>query len=292
MMSISVHKSIWHRVLAREILNRNYQIARAVAFELNQSLESTRQILGTMAKYPDVRKLGGTSVLESVLRTLKQMNNVFEAVYVVDRHGNLLVNVTKAPEAFNDVTSAVWYRNVVQGTYSNYTSDPYISRATGNPSITMAVLVRGALFKVEAVLAAEVNLTNMWELLKPIKVGQTGYAYVVDQKGQVIFHPISDRLNKEDELYKRIHDHVLEKKESAGKYLVSDGIEEQLVACYPLKEFNELRALPWTVVVVQPLDEVYTEGRARSVLMIDIIMIIASVILGVATATYSLRKFF
>ncbi|MEA2062996.1 MAG: cache domain-containing protein, partial [Gemmatimonadota bacterium] len=184
-----VHRSAWNKILVREILNRNFQVANTVAFQLHESLKTTRKILETTARYPDVRKQDSL-ILSSVLSTLYQTHNtIFAAIYVIDTQGNQLVNVTNQPEAFSDVSSAVWYRNVVQGTYSNYTSNPFISKATGNPSITMAVLVRGKMYNVEAVLAAEVDLTNLWGMLRSITIGKSGYVYVVDNKGRIICHP-------------------------------------------------------------------------------------------------------
>ncbi len=39
------------------------------------------------------------------------------------------------------------------------------------------------------VLIAEVNLKYIWEVISQIKVGQTGYAYVVSREGDLIAHP-------------------------------------------------------------------------------------------------------
>ncbi len=290
LVCIGVHRSAWKKILVREILNRNYQVAETIAFELHASLKNTRKILETTARYPDVRRMGIT-VLSSVLSTLYQTHStIFTALYVVDRHGNQLLNVTNAPEAFSDASSAVWYRNVVQGTYSNYTSNPYVSRATGNPSITMAALVRGDMYKVEAVLAAEVDLTHLWSMLKSITIGESGFVYVVDHRGRVICHPREDKVDTEDESFKLIVDKMNISEGPTGPFLIDSGTTEQLVACVPLSKFDELRAPSWVVMVVQPLEEIYTEERPKELRWTDGILIAASILMGLGAAGLFLRR--
>jgi hypothetical protein len=38
-------------------------------------------------------------------------------------------------------------------------------------------------------LVAEVNLKYIWEVISRIKVGKTGYAYVISRQGDLIAHP-------------------------------------------------------------------------------------------------------
>jgi two-component system, NtrC family, sensor kinase len=39
------------------------------------------------------------------------------------------------------------------------------------------------------VSVAEVNLTLVWDLLRQMKVGEHGFAYIMDAEGRLIFHP-------------------------------------------------------------------------------------------------------
>src|SRR5207245_868963 len=53
--------------------------------------------------------------------------------------------------------------------------------------------------EVIGVLIAEVNLKYIWEVISQIKVGRTGYAYVVSREGDLIAHPdISLVLQKQN----------------------------------------------------------------------------------------------
>ena len=72
----------------------------------------------------------------------------------------------------------VYYRN---------DSEPYMTVAVGETGPGAGVTV------------AEVNLKFAWDVVYPIKIGQAGYAYVVDASGYLIAHPeISLVLQKTD----------------------------------------------------------------------------------------------
>jgi len=71
------------------------------------------------------------------------------------------------------VARRVWFSPV----YFRKESEPYLS-------ISMAQTGRGG-----GVTLAEVNLKLIWDVISTIKVGQNGYAYVVDRGGRLIAHP-------------------------------------------------------------------------------------------------------
>ena len=70
-------------------------------------------------------------------------------------------------------------------TYGSYYGPIYF-RAESEPYMTLALARPGA---KPTVSVAEVNLKFMWETISQIKVGENGYAYVVDAQGRLIAHP-------------------------------------------------------------------------------------------------------
>jgi GAF domain-containing protein len=69
---------------------------------------------------------------------------------------------------------------------SNYISSVYIDDATSEPLIVIAIPARNVFGDIEGSLMAEVNLSFMWDLVDQLEVGETGYAYVVDNQGNLI----------------------------------------------------------------------------------------------------------
>ena len=73
---------------------------------------------------------------------------------------------------------------------------PVYFRNQSEPYMTLALAESGP---NRGVTAAEVNLKFIWDVVSQIKIGQSGYAYVVDSNGQLVAHPdISLVLQKTD----------------------------------------------------------------------------------------------
>jgi signal transduction histidine kinase len=56
-------------------------------------------------------------------------------------------------------------------------SEPFLSLAVGNAAPAAGVLI------------AEVNLRFVWEIVSRVRIGESGFAYVVDSRGQLVSHP-------------------------------------------------------------------------------------------------------
>ena len=68
---------------------------------------------------------------------------------------------------------------------------PVYDRDASEPYMTVAVGETGPGGEVAGVTVAEVNLKFAWDAVYPIRIGQAGYAYVVDGSGHLIAHPES-----------------------------------------------------------------------------------------------------
>src|SRR5215469_16878055 len=74
---------------------------------------------------------------------------------------------------------------------------PVYFRKESEPYMTMAVAQSG---RNAGVTVAEVNLKLIWDVITAIKIGKTGYAYVVDGDGRLIAHPDISRVLRNTDL--------------------------------------------------------------------------------------------
>src|SRR5258705_8996173 len=137
------------------------------------------------------------------------------------------------------------------------------------------------------VIAVDVNLKFIWDVVSQIKVGKAGQAFVVDGQGALIPHPdISLVLQKTDMI--RL-EHV---KAAPTPSSVPDDASDTATVARNLKDQRGLTAhvttpsLRWTVFVEQPLEEAFAprEAAMRRTLLLELVGIALSVIVSLILA--------
>jgi signal transduction histidine kinase len=171
-------------------------------------------------------------------------------------------------------------------------SEPYISsitidETTSEPMVLMAIPVTDVFGDFQGVLAAEVNLKFMWDLMEQIKIGGNGYAYVVDMNGYLIaFRDISRVLKRENLGYL---EEVREFAEGHECVHVSEAeISKGILGSPVLTTHVHLGTPDWAVVVELPILEAY-ETVIRTCVF-SILIMIFSFILAIISGIFLSHK--
>jgi len=123
-----------------------------------------------------------------------------------------------------------------------------------------------------AVLLARVSLEKVWELVDDASVGEKGFAAVVDPKGNLLAHPVRDRVFAHEKWADRtVVKEFLEGQSEelglpTGKFHTHEGDEgERMVMIH-----HRIPGLGWGIIVARPLKEALgpvRKMRNRSVLI-------------------------
>ncbi len=143
------------------------------------------------------------------------------------------------PALIGAQSSQIWFSDVSY----NRGSEPHITVAVvGNRPSAGAVI-------------AEVNLKLIWEVISAIKVGNSGFAFVLDRPGRLIAHPdISLVLRGAEEATSRPFNTIRDAIGPAGAgFATSQDEHGHAVAAAAAP----VAGSDWTVVVQQPLSEAY-----------------------------------
>ncbi len=150
------------------------------------------------------------------------------------------VDLSTDPRFTRAVADRVWYSPV----YFRKESEPYM---------TISVLHFG---RNAGVTVAEVNLKFIWDVVTAIKVGQAGYAFVVNGQGRLIAHPDISLVLRDTDLAR------LPQVASALAALPNHASEANMVGTTLTPEggkvltaYAAIPALDWLVFVELPLRE-------------------------------------
>lgn len=146
--------------------------------------------------------------------------------------------------------------------------------AQTEPHLTVAAPSAG---RDGGVILADVNLKFVWNVVSQIKVGQSGYAYVVDQQGRLVSHPNISLVLQMTDLSR------LPQVQAAiamqGQGFDADGRDPDRVPV--LAAHAAIAPLAWTVFVEQPRAEAFAPlaasvGRGTLILSLALAMALAA----------------
>jgi adenylate cyclase len=148
-------------------------------------------------------------------------------------------DISADPAVIGARSAQIWFSDVSY----NRGSEPHIT-----------VAVAGNRPSVGAVIA-EVNLKLIWDVISAIKVGKTGFAFVLDRPGRLIAHPdISLVLRGAEEITSRPFRTMRDAIGPAGAgFATSQDVHGKAVAA----SAAPVAGPDWTVIVEQPLSEAY-----------------------------------
>ena len=218
------------------------------------------------------------------VRLLKQVPPITEVVYV-DPTGREQLRLSRlamdvlgsgldlsADARFTETRNgSVWYGPV----YFRKESEPYMTLAIPHG-------------RAAAVSAAEVNLKFIWDVVSQIRIGKSGYAYVVDAGGHLIAHPDISLVLKKTDLS------ALPQIQAARAAAPTvDGWDEGMIATSldgrkALVAHTAIAPLGWLVVVEQPLIEAFAPLRGS--ILRTLLLMLLGVLVSVAASFVLARK--
>lgn len=207
---------------------RNAQQAKGqvISEQINNYIDDLQRKLNYLARVPGLTKFTKETQY-NLLRGLIYHNKAYEWVGLTDRYGNLQQKLSSTgnqiPQMWKDTIA---FRRSVHE-HEDYISPIEISSQHSWPTLLLSVPVRDERNQVDGMLFARINLKYLWAVLNGVKVGKTGYVYLVDQRKFVVAssndehkgfvfedisqHPVSQLLfsfegSDEPEIYKGLRD--------------------------------------------------------------------------------------
>ena len=148
---------------------------------------------------------------------------------------------------------------------------PVYFRDGSEPFMTLAVALDETVADVTVV---EVNLKAIWDVVSQIRVGNAGYAYVVDGKGRLISHPdISLVLQQRDLSQTPQVRAAQEQTKAAVMEELSFTMAKGLLGEEVLSVAETIPRLGWFVFVEQPLGEVLVPLRTQIIRSVVLLLL-------------------
>lgn len=200
-----------------------------------------------------------------------------EHLFLLDTNGIICADSDPKSLKFN-LKERVYFQEAMKGKIS--ISNTLISKINGKPIIVFAVPVIDETGKVISVVANSVYVDYFAKHLSSIKLGKTGYAYMVDSEGIMLSNPNKDKIAKpvENEVIKNI---ALKVKN--GEDVKKDVVQYDYKGAKDIEEYNVISGVKWTLVITQELSDLNESARTlrNFILIMLIIFVLISVAIGI-----------
>jgi len=184
---------------------------------------------------------------------------LYSQVTLLDQEGNELSKISRfhtflPAELINQAQSSA-FLTAIRG--DNYMGPVAFLENTGLLSVSIALPIKTRTAEIMGVLIAEVNASHLWQKVARIKVGQSGYAYLVDMKGRfVAYQKPAEVLQKYGEDMSRmppVSEFVIRGQDGTGQVQEYHGlVDEEVIGVYA-----PIKGTSWAVLVEQPKREAY-----------------------------------
>ncbi len=236
-------------------------IAQSAATTVSNFIEEKFTVLSTTTIQLASPTVTSPEAQTEILNSLLASQSEFRQFAVFDNNGYETTSVTRI-QSNSSITSAQFSHLVTNDVLAqtkkgqNYISPVYFDSTYHEPLVLMAVPVTDVLGNYQGALAAELNLISMWYLVNHVKVGNAGYAYVVNSQGTLIAFKDTDRTLKGENVgdLKLVHEFVLNPASAAATGInIYTGINGTAV----VGTYAPLGTPSWAVITELPWQEAY-----------------------------------
>ncbi len=161
----------------------NLEIARARGDQLGEISDKIGMQM-TLFSNLDLIKNSDIEVARYMLDGIKgQLSDEIDNVFLVDPDGNYSYG-----SKTGSFTKTDFYTNITRFNKESYIGDAFVSPLNDAPSITFARAVRDSSGTLKAIIACQVKVDKLSQVVGNIKVGDRGFAWLVQKNGVVIAH--------------------------------------------------------------------------------------------------------
>ena len=254
---------------------------QAIADEATEMTEiwlgqQTRILKATVASTSLLPLTGNASTMR-LLKMAMQAGH-FSDVYIGTTAGELIDGADWLPPAEYDPRNRPWYRRAVETGGTSFTT-PYIDLVTNELVIAMVspIVVDGTF---RGVMGADTVLDTLVDNLSAVKVGETGYAFIVNDKGTILVHPNEDYVLKV-----RIQDtepglaDILDSfdRSTSGTLFYRHADADQILS------YRKISGSSWFLCTTIPTAEAYNISRKTTMLFVAEMVLKVLAVLAMAT---------
>ena len=248
------------------------QIADSLVISMDEYFSSTEKeilILGDKEIFQAM--LDGTGTVSAVtvndeIEHIKKIMPHLETAALTDINGNIVASDDRTIIGSVNISDRAYFKKSVKG--ETYFSEVIISKTSGNPVVVAStpVFSNGI---ISGIFFGSIDLNGFNKtFIESVKVGEQGYAYLVNEKGIVLSHPDKSQILETDIT-----------NFDFGRKILSDGngyLRYEYEGVKKIAGFREGNFIKWAVIITANYDDIYS--GVKKIAKISIILILSCIL--------------
>jgi len=240
---------------------------------VNSWLLSKQAIIGAGAKELSEESGQSKEYLANLVKILAEAGG-FATVYPGYENGLFVSSDGWVPDAGWDHKKRPWYEKGKSGMKVSQT-DPYVDAQTGKTILSVIAPITAS-GSFAGVLSSDIMLDDVIRKVLDVKVGSSGYAFVIDKTGTILIHP-----NKELVLKKKFQEVASGISDLSAKLAAapSGGFEYSVDGADRIASYARIPAADWYLCITATKSEIFAPvtKQVQALLLLGAVFLAAGI---------------
>ena len=241
-----------------------------LAYHVDSWVEMNRRMLEQNARLPDIQSMDARKQ-SPILKLITDAYDWNYLAFTVATDGkNIGRSDGKKTRFYGD---RVYVKQVLDG--ANMGRQVLIGKTSGKPALVLSVPVRRSTEELAGVLAIAMGITEVSERITSTRIGNTGFAFLVDEYGKIIAHPSEELTSSRQDMSG--DPAVAAALGNDSESLVYTDARGQRVIAYMSRT-----AQGWLMVMQQDYEEAYESLRETNLYALILLVVTVALVIIVA----------
>jgi len=269
-------------------------LANMTQLVLQEEIKLAQQISTARATVNAAEAQGAASATLETDRTelnimlasaMQKIGHDYESILVLDANGTVFADGSNGKHQGLALDHREYFQTAKNGQSS--ISTPVKSKISGKPIAPVCAPVHGPGGRFLGAVVMVLKIDFLTEVITSVKVGQTGYPFMIDKTGLVIAHPVEKHILATNLSDAKGMEGIVEKMlggETGVENYVFEGIEK-------IAGYAPVKLMGWSIGVTEPAEEFMAAAKAiRNVILLVSVLFLALTVVGILFFARSISK--
>lgn len=263
-------------IMVDNIQKLSLEIAESRAVAISRYIEGIGREMKTEAERNLMKTMDKAKIVEDLKKQIETRKDTYDIFFISDIEGNYTTTEDKS----GNIADREYFKKIVNENKEYAISEPLISKATGKAMFVYAYAIKDSSGKTIGVLGNNISLNVISNMAAEVKVGKSGYGWIMDKTGLVFAHP-SEEIRMKMKLSEADKFGIKISKEAVERMINNDFGIEKAVNGQGKKVIIINATIPgsdnWTFAISVPEKEIYEKLNIITLILILLIFIIVGI---------------